>query len=324
VSANGTLVYVTGGLAPDQVNELVWVARDGTVQPIPTPAREYGAPRLSSDGTKVAMSTGASVNEGGSRVWIYDITRGVLSPLTTQQERVFWSLWSPDGTRIVYQTLLAGRSPLTVRAADGTGNADQPLQTVTTVQTPNSWSKDDKIAFMQGTPTTRSDVWVLDLASRRAAPVVETSASERFPALSPDGKWLAYSSDVSGRDEVYVQPYPGPGARVQVSTGIGIAPAWRADGRELFFQAPGAPGLTMMSVAITSTSTAFSSGPPRKLFEGRYGSTTPARGWDVTADGSRFVMTRPVDQPQPPASQMILVQNFGEELKRRVPARGTK
>jgi eukaryotic-like serine/threonine-protein kinase len=323
VSANGTLVYVTGGVAADQQSELVWVIRDGTVQPIPAPKGEFGAPRLSPDGTRVVMFSGASVNGGGERVWVYDITRAVLSPLTTQQERVAWGLWSPDGTRIVYQTILAGRAPLTVRAADGTGNAEQLLQTLTPAQTPNSWSK-DKIAFTQGTPATRSDIWVLDVPSRKVEPFLQTAASERFPAFSPGGNWVAYTSDVSGRDEVYVQPYPGPGPRVPVSAGFGAA--WRADGSELFYTTPieGAPGIRMMSVAVSSKSSSFSAGPPQKLFEGRYGGTSPARGWDVTSDGRRFVMTRPLDPPPSPPSQMILVQNFGEELKRRVPAGATK
>jgi Tol biopolymer transport system component len=323
ISPNGTLVYVTGGVAPDQENELVWVARDGTVQPIPAPKGEYIAPHLSPDGSRLAVFTGASVNEGGERVWIYEIARGVLSPLTSNQERVTWSLWSPDGARIVYQTLLAGQGPLTSRSADGTGNAEQLLQASGPSQSPSSWSRDNKIAFVQISPTTQNDIWVADVPSRRAEPVVQTPASERYPAFSPDGKWLAYTSDVSGREEVYVQPYPGPGARVSVSAGVGSAPAWRADGRELFYQAPGegAP-LRMMSVAVTTPSSTFSAGLPQKLFEGRYGSTTPARGWDVTSDGRRFLMTRPVDPPPPPPSQMVLVENFAEELTRRVPSSG--
>jgi serine/threonine-protein kinase len=195
VSANGTLVYVTGGVAPDQVNELVWVARDGTIQALPGTRGEYAAPRLSPDGTRVAMFSGASVNSGGERVWIYDVARTVLSPLTTQQERVSWGLWSPDGARIVYQTLLAGRSPLTVRNADGTGNPEAltapQTSNSTNSQTANSWSKDNKIAFLQGSPATRSDIWVLDVASRRSEPVLATAASERFRAFSRDGTWLA-------------------------------------------------------------------------------------------------------------------------------------
>jgi Tol biopolymer transport system component len=268
------------------------------------------------------MFSGASVSAGGERVWIYDITRGALSPLTTQQERVVWALWSPDGARIVYQTLLPGRGPLTRRAADGTGSAEQLVTAAGPAQTPSSWSKDDRIAFTQGTPATRSDIWVLDVPSRKVEPVLQTNASERFPAFSPDGKWLAYTSDVSGRDEVYVQPYPGPGPRVPVSTGSGVAPAWRADGGELFYTAPsqGVSGIRMMSVVVTATSSRFSAGVPTQLFEGVYGGTTPARGWDVTPDGRRFLLTRPIDLPSQPPSQMILVQNFGEELKRRVPA----
>jgi Tol biopolymer transport system component len=161
---------------------------------------------------------------------------------------------------------------------------------------------------------------VYDARTRKASAAVQTEANESHPALSSDGKWLAYLSDLSGNTEVYVQPFPGSGPRVQISNGGARAAAWTADGRELFYatQAEGG-GLRMMSVKVTTTSTGSSAAVPQKLFEGRYGETTPARGWDVTPDGRRFLFIRAVDPPPPPPTQMILVQNFGEELKRLAP-----
>ena len=325
LSAGGTLAYVTGGVRPDDSRELVWVSRDGEVVPIPAPKQEYVTARLSPDGQKIVAYIRSSVSGGGGRVWVYDVGGNTLTPLTTQQERASWGMFSPDGARIAYQSVLSGRSLLVWKAADGTGTAEQPDPSGQRVQTPSSWSKDGKIAFVQ-TESTGSDIWVLDANTKKATPVLQTAAIETHPALSPDGKWLAYVSNESGRPEVYVQPYP-TGPRVPVSSGGGTAPAWTADGRELFYLAPlpgDMPGFRMMFVAVTTTGTAFSAGAVRKLFEGRYGSTTPARGYDVTGDGRRFVMTRLVDPPPPPPSQMILVQNFGEELKRRVPAGAQK
>jgi serine/threonine-protein kinase len=324
ISPGGVLVYVTGGVRPDDERDLVWVSRDGVATAIPAPKREYITARLSPDGQKIVAFTGASVTEGGDRVWVYDIGRSTLTPLTTQQERAAWGMFSPDGARIAFQSVLAGRSLLVWKAADGTGNSEQLDPVAQQVQTPSSWSNDDKIAFVQTGDNTRNDVWVLDARTRKAAPVIQTAANETAPALSADGKWLAYTSNESGRDEVYVQPYPGPGLRVPVSNGGGHSPAWTADGRELFYASPIETGFRLMAVAVTPTGTALSAGVPRTLFEGRYGSTTPARGYDVTSDGRRFVMTRLVEPPPPPPSQMVLVQNFGEELKRRVPAGGTK
>jgi eukaryotic-like serine/threonine-protein kinase len=329
ISTNGTLVYATGGVAPDGDRELVWVARDGSVEPLAAPKRDYLAPRLSPDGNKVVAFTGASVNEGGSRVWIYDIARQTQTPLTTSPERGSWGVWSPDASRVAFMLTLAGRGIMTLKSADGTGSAEQPIPTSSGGQAPNSWSRDDKIAFVtnDGGPT-GADIWVFDVRTRRASALIQTAATETFPAFSTDGKWVAYTSDVSGSDAVYVQPYPGSGPRIAVSTGVGSAPAWKADSSEIYYLAPVAGGqstnnLQMMAVGVRLTSSGLSVGAPQKLFEGRYATSVPGRGYDVRSDGRRFVLVRPVEPPPPPPSQMILVQNFGEELKRRVPA-GTK
>jgi serine/threonine-protein kinase len=318
VSAAGHLVYVTGGTRPDDHREFVWVSRDGQAEPIPAPRNAYVSGRLSPDGEQIVTFTNSA---SGQRVWVYDLTRGTLTPLAPQQERAAWGVFSPDGARIAFQSVLAGRDGVSLRASDGTG-AGEPIDPASRgVQSPSSWSTDDKIAFVQSNEQTRNDIWVYDVRTRKASAAVQTDASESHPALSSDGRWLAYVSDLSGRSEVYVQPYPGPGPRIQVSNGGGTAPAWTADGGELFYatQADGG-GLSMMAVKVTPTGSMLSAGVPQELFKGLYGQTTPVRGWDVSADGRRFLFVRAVDPPPPPPTQMVLVQNFGEELERRAPA----
>ena len=321
VSTAGNLVYVTGGTRPDDAREFVWVSRDGKAEPIPAPKQVYVAGHLSPDDQKIVTFTN---DTNDRRVWVYDLVRGTLTPVTSPQERGSWGTFSPDGTRVAFQTSLAGRALMGVRAADGTGSAEQVESTARGVQSPSSWSIDDKIAFVQSGEKTGNDVWVFDARARKATALVQTEANEGFPAFSPDGKWLAYVSTLSGGPEVYVQPYPGPGQRVLVSNGGGSAPAWTTDGRELVYVTQATSGLRMMAVKITPTASGLSASVPQKLFEGQYGSTTPVRGWDVTADGRRFLMIRGLEAPPQPPSQMILVQNFGEELKRRVPAGAAK
>ena len=158
---------------------------------------------------------------------------------------------------------------------------------------------------------------------RQPRPVVQTRYSEAYPDFSPDGRWLAYASTESGRSEVYVQAYPGPGPRQPVSTSGGTAPAWSRDGRELFYTITQTTGgqatpTKMMVVPVTLRPT-FSAGTPRLLFEGRYGATSAIRPYDVTADGRRFLMVQQKERTPVTVSSMVLVQNWFEELNARVP-----
>jgi Tol biopolymer transport system component len=185
------------------------------------------------------------------------------------------------------------------------------------IQTPGSWSPDGQsLVFYDISPATGNDIWVLPMeGDRRPQVFLRSPAQEEAPTFSPDGRWLAFTSNESGRDEVYVQPFPGPGGKLQISTEGGNEPLWSRNGRELFYR----NGDKMMAVEITTQPT-FTAGSPRLLFEGRYEfSPNGVAGYDVSLDGQRFLMVQPVE-PEQPATQINVVLNWFEELKRRVPS----
>src|SRR5713101_222540 len=178
-----------------------------------------------------------------------------------------------------------------------------------------SWSPDGQLmAFIEIDPTTGYDIWVLQMGDRKAQPFLRTPFLESAPRFSPDGRWLAYMSDESGHYEIYVQPYPGPGGKWQISTECGTEPVWNPNGRELFYRS----GDKMMAVDI-ATQPGFTVSKPRVLFEGPY-LPTPATlpNYDVSPDGQRFLMLKPSEQAAP--TQINVVLNWFEELKQKVPA----
>jgi hypothetical protein len=186
-----------------------------------------------------------------------------------------------------------------------------------------SWSPDGKLlAFIELDPTTGFDVWTLQMSDpsagsgqvRKAQPFLRTSFNESAPRFSPDGRWMAYVSNESGHYEVYVQPYPGPGGKREISTEGGTEPVWNPNGKELFYRS----GDKMMSVVI-DTQPGFAAGKPRMLFEGQYVPTPlTAPYYDVSPDGQRFLMLKPAEQEQAP-TQINVVLNWFEELKQKVP-----
>jgi dipeptidyl aminopeptidase/acylaminoacyl peptidase len=184
---------------------------------------------------------------------------------------------------------------------------------------PGSWSPDGQtLAFHDANAKTDNDIWMLPLSDRKPQPYLQTPFNEGNPRFSPEGRWIAYVSDESGRTEVYVQPYPGPGGKWQVSKDGGTEPVWNRNGRELFYRS----GNKMMAVE-TTTQPNFALGNPRMLFERPYAlSAVPVSNCDVSPDGKRFLMIRPADegQAQAASTQINVVQNWFEELKRRVSA----
>ncbi len=321
-SSTGSLVYVSGGIQSAQ-NRLVWVNRTGAEQPLATPMRTYQFPRLSPDGRRVAV--GIAGQE--SQTWLYDFSRETLTRLTFGGSMNQNPVWTPDGKRIAFQSNKEGPANVFWQLSDGSGGLER-LNISEYTQSPISWSPDGQLlAFVEITPTTGYDIWVLRMGDpspssgqvRKAQPFLRTPFLESAPRFSPDGRWLAYVSDESGRREIYVQPYPGPGGKWQISTEGGTEPVWNPNGRELFYRS----GAKMMAVEITSQPS-FSVGKPKVLFEGPY-EPTPATFpyYDVSPDGQRFLMLKPSDSAQAAPTQINVVLNWFEELKRRVPT-GTK
>jgi eukaryotic-like serine/threonine-protein kinase len=305
VSATGSLVYVPGSAQATQ-SKLVWVSRNGAEQPLPAPARDYQSPRISPDGRRVALAS-------GDQIWLYDLARDTLTRLTFEGDLNGGPVWTPDGKRIAFSSDRGGALNLFWQMADGSGGLER-LTTSEHIQAPSSWSPNGPLlSFIEFDP--RPSVWVLPLSDHKEQPFLQTAANLGMPQFSPNGRWMAYVSNESGRNEIYVQPYPGPGGKWQISTDGGSEPVWNRNGRELFYRSRD----KMMAVEIT-TEPSFSAGKPRALFEGQYVSDTsvPFAEFDVSSDGQRFLMLKPVTPEQAP-TQINVVLNWTEELKRLVP-----
>jgi Tol biopolymer transport system component len=310
ISATGSLVYVSGGVQSTQ-RRMVWVDRKGVEQALPAPARPYRYTRISADGQRVATG----IEESENHIWLYDLLRETLTRWTFEGGVNIMGAWTPDGKRIAFQSDTGGPQNIYWQLANGGGGLER-LTTSEYINAPNSWSPDGQaLAFIEIRPDTGYDILVLRLSDRKVQPFLRTRFNESAPRFSPDGRWLAYISDESGRFEVYVQPYPGPGGKWQVSTDGGTEPVWNPNGRELFYR----EGDKMMAVDVT-TQPSFSAGKPKMLFEGPY-LPTPVTfpNYDVSPDGQRFLMLKSVDQSQAAPTQINVVLNWFEELKRRVP-----
>ncbi|HVO11790.1 MAG TPA: protein kinase [Vicinamibacteria bacterium] len=325
VSSAGTLACLRGVVAPYPDADLVAVDREGRVTPLNAPRRSYRPfLAISPDGRRLAVAT-LTLEEGP--LWIYDLARGTLARLPGTGE-VGWQRWTPDGRRVALSWLREGRRELVWQRADGTeepevlARADEP----SAIFFPSSWTPDGRqLALVKMS----RDIWIATVEGGHAkiVPLVATPDVEIWPEFSPDGRWLAYGSNTTGRFEVYVQPYPGPGPRQQVSLEGGVSPAWSPTGRELFFLTPldHAGQRRMMDVDVRLGAT-LSVGQPRGLFtvsDSRLGFlSAPLRSFAVAPDGQHFYVTRLAPSPpSPPVTQIQVVQNWLEELTARVPAR---
>jgi serine/threonine protein kinase/Tol biopolymer transport system component len=313
-SSAGSLVYVPGGVQDSQ-RRLVWVSRNGTEQPLAAPLHAYRQPRLSPDGRRVALT----IDEPEAQIWLYDVPRETLTRFALEGNRNSDPAWTPDGKRIAFESNRETPDNIFWQLADGSGGMER-LTTSDNSQYPLSWSADGQIlAFVEVNPSTGRDICVLRMGDRKAQPFLRTPFDETSPQFSPDGRWLAYISNESGRYQVYVQPYPGPGGKWQISTEGGTEPVWNPNGRELFYRS----GDKMMAVDIT-TQPSFTTGKTRVLFEGHY-QLAPVTfpNYDVSPDGQRFLMLKPSESVEAAPTQINVVLNWFEELKRRVPS-GTK
>ena len=319
---SGTLVYVPAGTTVAD-RALMRVDRDGRVAPAIETRGGYEYPAFSPDGRQAAvmMATGT-----GSDIWIIDLERATRTRFTADGTSAF-PVWAPDGSRVAFQSTAPGLRNLFWKPLDGSSDAQPFLNaadsagaltwpnigtdllpgTLPTLsgagpQFPTSWSPDGSLAFHERKPSGERDIWVVTAGSD-PVPFLRTPFDERSPRFSPDGTWLAYVSDESGRNDVYVQPFPGPGPKWLVSTDGGVDPVWSRDSRELFYRRDD----QMMTVPVAPRGE-FSVGRPRRLFEMRFDAGDNGPNYDVSRDGTWFLMPR--SEQGPAAGELHLVLNW--------------
>jgi eukaryotic-like serine/threonine-protein kinase len=295
VSRNGTLVFAPGGLA----HALVLVERGGQRTPLIEDRRGFRFPRLSPDGHRIAVT----IDPRPSQVWVYDLVRRTGIPLATEGHSLA-PMWSPDGKRVIYTT----HGDLYSRAADGSTPAERLLSRPG-AQYASSWTPDGKtLLFTEQLATRKFSIWRLAPA-RDPSPVIATVDNESVVALSPDGRWLAYGSDQTGRSEVYVRPYPAvETGKWLISADGGHSPLWSPDGRELFYM----NGAKVLAVPVIADGASLTIGEPVELFEGPF-DVTQDRNFDLAPEGTGFVMieVEPFSRP----TRLQVVTDWFEEVR---------
>jgi serine/threonine-protein kinase len=323
LSETGALAYVPG--SPGHLSRPVWVGVDGNVEPLPFSTGIYQSPRVAPDGERLSVTL---MNEGDVSMWLLDPSRGTSRRLTPEATDEFWQIWHPDGTGIVANSLSrnaeAWKAGLYLYPANS--SVPETLFYGGTPQ-PSGWTPDGRTLLFQDSfseSPTGLDILALQLdGDGTPTPIVATALNEAHPVLSPDGRWLAYISDDSGRYEVIVRSYAEGEDLVQVSSTGGFEPLWSPDGSQLYYRRQGEGG-TVMAVPIRG-GVALEVGRPRVLFElahpdgsERFGSgSVYGRNYDLAPDGERFLMLE--TEPKPPITQVNLVLNWAEELRQRVP-----
>jgi len=308
ISGNGILVYQSVGKATRQ---MVWLDRGGKqIGQVAEPG-DYGPPKISPDGRRAVV---AKLGPDGANadLWLLDAA-GNATQFTSTPIHEGSPVWSPDGSKIAYFSNPEGVYDIYVRAASGEGKAELFYKSALP-KYPTDWSRDGRyILFGVVSPGTKLDVWAMTTADRKAAPILDTVYSEGFATLSPDGKWLAFQSDQSGRTEVYVQPFEGVSAgtkkRWPVSSGGGGLPRWRGDGSEIFYMTPGG---RMMAAGVHAAGGDFQFEPAHMLFQTRPIPET-WNLYDVSPDGQRFLVNLPLEWSS--AAPITVVTNWTEKLK---------
>jgi serine/threonine-protein kinase len=329
LSRTGTLIYVPAG--PQASRSIVWVDRAGRETPTALPPRAYVFVRLSPDGRRAALTAAED-----TRIWIGDVMRGTLRGLTFGSNKDGWPVWTPDSRSIVFDSDRAPGLNLYSQLADGSAPAIQ-LTNGSAPLFANSIARDGRIlaaefnvssssldvVWLSAVPKSASDGAVVAAPAPfvKAGTLVSTRANEYDAILSPNGQFFAYQSNESGRNEIYVKPFPQGGeVRWQVSSSGGTAPVWAPDGGELYYR-----DLVggVMAVAVDPHAASWQAGTPAKLFEASYAAPTDMFNFDVSPDGQRFLMLKetPTGQQSATTAQIVVVQNWLEELKRLVPTK---
>ncbi len=298
ISDQGTLAYV-----PARITELMLVDREGRATPVTDLTRQFHSPRVSPDGGHVVVD----ISDQGSRdIWVLDLEQGTLTRVSFESDAND-PVWMPSGRRVCYATGKSGTRGVFCRNIDGEGEADS-IYVADDEFTAGVWLPDgESVVLISQNVETLYDLWLRAPSGGTLTPLLNSSFSEGFPAVSPDGKWLAYVTDESGRNEVYARSLAG-GGRVQVSRNGGQEPAWSRDGRELFYVEAGGGGSRMIAAAVRTTpDLRVTSRTP--LFDASdYERAAPHANYDLHPDG-RFLMIR-----RAAASEVVIVQNWHLEV----------
>ena len=310
-SQTGILVYSEGSAIGRQAT-VVAHQRDGTVETLPAEMAEYYGPRFSPSGDKMALTVGAFDD---ADAWIVDLQRGTRTRLTFSDKSEWRPLWSPDGNWIVFASDRNGSPNLYRKPADGSRDTER-LTENTNVQVPTDWSGDGRvILYSEMSSESGWDLWALDVESGEAQPLVEAKFHQAGGVLSPDGRWVAYQSNESGRREVYVRPFPGPGGKWQISTAGGSWPRWSREGNELFYMSLEDD---LVAVPVTAEGDRFVAGNPEKLFDASGYVNEFFGSYDVAPGGRRFAFLEVAGNQDgaPDRSQLGFVMNWYEQLSR--------
>ncbi|MBF8296773.1 MAG: serine/threonine protein kinase [Bacteroidetes bacterium] len=308
VSQNGILAYQTGTSSAGI--KLLWYDKTGKQTGALNQSSVYHDLRLSPDGRRVAISQ-FDAKSRNTDIWLYEIGRSVWTKFTFDPALERWPIWSPDGSTIVFASNRKGRLDLFQRSSSGAGSEELLLES-NLQKYPSDWSRDGRfIAYHTEDLKTKSDIWILPMkGERKPFLFLQTEFIEVRASFSPDGRWIAYQSDESGRFEVYIRPFPGPGGKWQVSTNGGTRPRWRRDGKELFYLELDAK---IMAAEITLGSTTVDVGSARSLFQIRPFGGGARDIYDVTSDGQRFLVASPGSEEI--SSPVTLVVNWTAEIR---------
>ncbi len=281
VSGAGTLAYVPGGPYRDYENWLLSIGAEGVMQPLVPASAPYFAPRLSPDGKKVIYQTLGKKNQ----IWVLETERRITTPLVVNDFNS-WPIWTPDGRRVTFVRLDSkGHYRLLWMNPDSSEEPEVLIDQEKAIM-PSSWSPDgEHLACVASSPETRHDVWIFHIKGRKEEPFIASRFAERYPDFSPDGKWIAYDSDESGKFEVYMRSFPDGRQKFQISSSGGTMPCWKRDGRQIVYLDS---QYRLMSVDVTA-GPRF--GAPQVLLDyyGFFPSAVPIRGYDLYPDGSRVL-----------------------------------
>ena len=314
LSRDGSLVYVRGEASRGARRRLVWVDREGNEEPLSAEPRAYTYPRIAPGGGRLALD----VRDQGQDIWLWDFTRDTLTRLTFDAALDQYPVWTPDGRRVAFSSARDGAPNVYWKAANGTGAVER-LSESDNRQDPYAFTPDgSQLVIREASPDQADNLRVVSLEGSEE-PLLATEFSERNAELSPDGRFVAYESNASGQLEIYVRPFPAvEDDQWLISRGGGTQPLWSPDGSELFYLSPAG---ALMAVRVR-TEPGFAPDSPELVLEKSYLISTGGNGrtYDISPDGERFLMIQEVESDDEASStELILVQNWFDELKRLVP-----